>query len=178
MPHAFLAAAEEQHNPLIPALPDLIWGAVAFVIILVVFLWKVLPRLNGALDARREAIEGRLEQAEAAQAEAAQAKDEYAQQLAEARAEAARIREQARLDATVIANEVKAQASADAARIASAAQAQIEAERQSALVTLRGEVGTLALDLASGVIGESLADDTKAQAVVDRFLAELEAEKA
>jgi F-type H+-transporting ATPase subunit b len=37
------------------------------------------------------------------------------------------------------------------------------------------EDGTLAIDLAGGVIGESLADDRKAQGVVDRFLAELEA---
>jgi F-type H+-transporting ATPase subunit b len=41
-------------------------------------------------------------------------------------------------------------------------------------VSLRSEVGTLALDLAGGVIGETLSDDKKAQAVVDRFLAELE----
>ena len=45
-------------------------------------------------------------------------------------------------------------------------------------MSLRGEVGTLALDLAGGVIGETLSDDAKAQAVVDRFLADLEAEKA
>jgi F-type H+-transporting ATPase subunit b len=38
-------------------------------------------------------------------------------------------------------------------------------------------VGSLAIDLASGVIGESLADDAKASAVVDRFLAELEADQ-
>ena len=55
-----------------------------------------------------------------------------------------------------------------------AAQTQIEAERQSALVSLRSEVGTLALDLAGGVIGESLSDDAKAKGVVDRFLADLE----
>ena len=55
------------------------------------------------------------------------------------------------------------------------AQAQIEAERQSALVSLRSEVGTIAIDLASGVVGESLSDDAKAKAVVDRFLADLEA---
>ena len=59
------------------------------------------------------------------------------------------------------------------------AHAQIEAERQGALVSLRSEVGTLALDLAGGVIGETLSDDAKAKSVVDRFLAELEAsEKA
>ena len=51
---------------------------------------------------------------------------------------------------------------------------QIEAERQAALVSLRSEVGSLAIDLASGVMGESLADDKKATALVDRFLADLE----
>jgi len=47
------------------------------------------------------------------------------------------------------------------------------------VVSLRKEVGSLAIDLASGVVGESLSDDKKASALVDRFLADLEAsEKA
>ena len=50
---------------------------------------------------------------------------------------------------------------------------QIEAERQSALVSLRSEVGTLALDLATTVIGESLKDDKKSKSLVDRFVADL-----
>ena len=36
---------------------------------------------------------------------------------------------------------------------------------------------SLALDLASGVIGETLSGDKKAAAVVDRFLADLEADE-
>jgi len=145
-----------------------------------VLFWRVvLPRLTKTLDERTEAIEGGIKKAENAQAEAAAALDEYKQQLADARAEAARIREQARLDGTAIVNELKEQATVEAARITANASAQIEAERQSALVSLRAEVGSLAIDLASGVIGESLSDDKKAAAVVDRFLAELEeAEKA
>jgi F-type H+-transporting ATPase subunit b len=55
------------------------------------------------------------------------------------------------------------------------AQVQIEAERQAALVSLRAEVGTLALSLASNIIGETLSDDKRANAVVDRFLVDLEA---
>jgi F-type H+-transporting ATPase subunit b len=67
----------------------------------------------------------------------------------------------------------------EANRVTAAAKASIEAERQAALVSLRTEVGSLALDLASGVIGESLNDDKKAASVVDRFLADLESsEKA
>ena len=71
-------------------------------------------------------------------------------------------------------SELKEQASAEAARITAAASAQIEAERQGALVSLRAEVGSLALDLASGVIGQSLSDDKKASKLVDSFLADLE----
>ena len=45
-------------------------------------------------------------------------------------------------------------------------------------MSLRNEVGGLALDLAGGVVGETLSDDARATAVVDRFLADLEASEA
>jgi F-type H+-transporting ATPase subunit b len=172
-------AAEESPNPLIPASYDLLWSAVCFAIIVAFFVWKFLPAVKKTLDERADLIEGGISRAENAQAEAAAALEEYKKQLSDARAEAARIREQARLDGTAIVNELKEQASTEAARITANAKATIEAERQSALVTLRAEVGSLALDLASGVIGEALNDDKKSAAVVDRFLADLEAsEKA
>lgn len=170
-----VVVAEEAFNPLLPALPDLVWGAVCFVVLLAFFWWKVLPTVTKGLDARAEAIEGGIKKAENAQAEAAAALQQYNEQLAEARAEAGRIREAARADGVKILNDLKTQASIEAARITANASAQIEAERQSALVSLRAEVGSLAIDLASGVIGESLTDDKRSAALVDRFLAELEA---
>lgn len=182
MLNAILAAAAEPEaalNPLAPELYDIIWSAVCFAIIVVFFVWKFLPAVKKTLDARAEAIEGGIKKAEIAQSEAAAALAQYKDQLAEGRAEAAKIREQARLDATAIGNEVREQATADAARIMANAQTTIEAERQSAIVSLRAEVGSLAIDLASGVIGQSLSDDKKAAALVDQFLADLEAsEKA
>jgi F-type H+-transporting ATPase subunit b len=177
MLRAFLDVRTEDVNPLIPADYDIIWSSVIFVALLIVVAVFVVPRLNKALDARAEAIEGGLKKAEEAQAAATAARDEYNAQLAEARAEAARIREQARTDGAAILAELKEQAQAEANRIAANAQVQIEAERAAALVSLRAEVGTLALDLASGVIGESLSDDKKASALVDRFLADLEADE-
>jgi F-type H+-transporting ATPase subunit b len=182
MLNAFITAATEeveQKNPLIPEIYDIVWSIVPFVIILFLF-WKiVLPAMRKTLDARAELIEGGIKKAENAQAEADAALEEYKKQLAEARAEAARIREQARIDGTAIITELKEQATVEAARVTASAKAQIEAERQGAIISLRAEVGSLAIDLASGVIGESLSDDKKASAVVDRFLAELEAsEKA
>ena len=172
-------AAEEAPNPLIPTIPDLVWGTLAFVIVLAFFFWKFLPAINKALDARADAIEGGIQRAEEAQAKATAALEEYTAKLAEARGEAGAIRDQARADGVKIVAEAKETAQAEAARLTASAHAQVEAERQSTLVSLRSEVGTLALDLAGGVIGESLSDDARAQSVVDRFLAELEeSEKA
>lgn len=170
-----LAAEEgETHNPLIPAWYDIIWSAVCFVIILVLFWVIVLPRMKTMLDQRAAAIEGNIAKADEAQRQAEAALEQYTAQLADARKEAGEIRDAAREDGRKIVSEAKENATAEAARVTASAHAQIEAERQSALVSLRSEVGTLALDLAGNVIGESLSDDQRASSVVDRFLADLE----
>ena len=170
-------AAEEgaAQNPLIPAWYDIIWSSVCFIVILVLFWLYALPRMKKLLDERSAAIEGNIAKADEAQRKAEAALEEYTAQLADARREAGEIRDAAREDGKKIVAEAKESASAEAARLTAAAHAQIDAERQTAFVSLRGEVGTLALDLAGGVIGETLSDDAKAKAVVDRFLADLEA---
>ncbi|HRN29025.1 MAG TPA: F0F1 ATP synthase subunit B [Terrimesophilobacter sp.] len=171
------AADEAAPSPLFPAPYDIIWSAVCFAIVLF-FFWKyALPKLNTMLDERSSLIEGQIEAATVAKAEADAALEEYRAQLADARGEASKIREQARLDGTKILAELKEQATAEAARITAAAQATIEAERQAAIVSLRNEVGALAISLASDVIGESLKDDKKAASLVDRFLVDLEADE-
>lgn len=174
-----LAAEGETPNPLIPAWYDIIWSGLWFLVILIV-VWKVaLPKFTAMLDKRSAAIEGNIAKADEAQKQAEAALEEYTRQLAEARTEAGEIREAAREDGKKIVAEAKEAASSEAARITATAHAQIEAERQTALVSLRSEVGSLAIDLAGGVVGETLSDDARAAAVVDRFLADLEAsEKA
>lgn len=171
-----IVAAEETPNPLLPAWYDIVYSLIPFILVLLLFWRVVLPRMQKTLDERAALIEGGIAKAESAQAEAQAALEQYNALLAEGRAEAAKIREQARAEGAAILAELKENAQAEAARITANAQLQIEAERQAALVSLRAEVGSLALDLASGVIGESLADDKRASALVDRFLAELESD--
>lgn len=172
------AEAAPVNNPLLPAWYDLVWSALWFIVILIV-VWKVaLPRFTKMLDERSAAIEGNIAKADEAQKQAEAALEEYTRQLAEARTEAGEIRETAREDGKKIIAEARDAAATEAARLTSAAHSQIEAERQSAFVSLRSEVGGLALDLAGGVVGETLSDDARATAVVDRFLADLEASEA
>ena len=172
-----IAFAGAHHSPIVPALPDLVWGTVCFLIVLVVVLKVLLPRMNAMLDARSAAIEGNIAKADEAQKQAEAALEKYNAQLKDARREAGEIREAAREDGKKIVAEARTAASAEAARVVQAAQAQIDAEHQSALVALRSEVGTLAIDLAGRVVGDALTDDKRAASVVDRFLADLDGAK-
>lgn len=174
-----LAAAEEhateaEGNVILPAPYDLLWSFVIFTIIVVVFVRILLPKLQKVLDERAELIQGGIEKAEVAQAEAAAALEEYTAQLTAARAEAARIREDARVEAAQILSEARKRGGSDAERIVETAQRQIEAERTQAVISLRSEVGSLATELASRIVGESLADDARQQRVIDAFLDDLE----
>jgi len=171
-----LAAEGEASNPLLPAIYDIVWSIIPFALVLLLFWRVVLPRLQKTLDERSEAIEGGIAQAETAQAEAKEALEKYNALLADARAEAASIRDQARAEGTQILQEMKTSAQAEADRIAENAQAQIEAERHQAVLSLRKDVGNLALDLASAVVQERLSEDAKAASVVDKLLADLDKE--
>lgn len=175
---SMIVAAEPGQNPLLPAIYDIVWSIIPFFVVLFVF-WKViLPRLTETLDKRAEAIEGGINQAADAQKEAAAALEKYTAMLAEARDEAATIREEARGEGQKILADMKSQAQAEADRIAANAQSQIEAERQAALVSLRKEVGALALDLAGAVVRDQLSEDKKAKALVDGMLKDMTSEPA
>ena len=167
-------AASSSTNPLIPSVTELVFGLIGFVVIFGALYKVLLPRLQKTLSERTEAIEGGIERADEAQAEAKQVLEQYQTQLAEARHDAARLREEAREQGAQIIAEMREQAQAEARRITESAQAQIEAERQQALTSLRTEVGTLATELASRIVGESLADQARQSRMVDRFLDELE----
>ena len=167
-------AASSSENPLIPTGPELIIGAICFIVVFGMLGKILLPRIQQTLAERTEKIEGGLARSEEAQAEATALLEQYRQQLAEARHEAARMREEAREQGAQIIAEMREQAQAEARRVTESAQAQIEAERQQALISLRTEVGTLATELASRIVGESLTDEARRSRMVDRFLGELE----
>ena len=169
-----IIVAAGEPNPLIPATYDILWGTISFVILFVMFWKYVLPTFNRVTAERAEKIEGGIEQAKVMQAEAARSRDAYSEQLEAAAKEAAAIRTAAHSEGGEIVNTAKAEAVAAAAAVSARADAQIRAERDAAVGSLQREVGDLALQLASKIVGESLTDDERARATVDRFIAELE----
>jgi F-type H+-transporting ATPase subunit b len=165
-------------SPILPAWPELVIGAIAFLIVFAVLAKLLLPRIQQTLAERTDAIEGGIKRAEDAQAEANRTLEQYKAQLSEARHEAARLREEAKEQGAQIIAEMREQAQAEARRITEAAQAQLAADRQQALAALRTEVGTISVELASKIVGESLTDEARQHRLVDRFLDELESGSA
>ena len=149
-------------------------GSVAFAVLCFVLMKFVFPRMEQTFQARVDAIEGGIKRAEAAQAEANQLLEQYRAQLAEARTDAAKIRDDARADAEGIRQDILAKAREESDRIIAAGKDQLAAERATIVRELRTEVGTIAVDLASRIVGESLADEARSRGTVERFIAELD----
>jgi len=170
-----LAAGEL--NPLIPHPIEMIVGSIAFLLLLAVMKRKVVPMFEKAYAERTEAIEGGIERAEKAQLEAQRALLQYNEQLSSAQGEASKLREDARIQGAAILEELRTKAQEEAARITAAAHASIEAERQQAITSLRNEVGALAVELASKIVGEALDDQARQSRIVDRFIEDLEKSK-
>ena len=169
--------ADSSLGPLSPSLSELIIGTIAFLIVFAV-LWQILlPRIQQTLQERTDQIEGGLQRAEEAQAEAKQTLEQYQAQLADARHEASRLRQEAQEEGARILAELRERGEAERQRLVAAAHEQIETERAQAIQALRAEMGALAVELASRVVGESLDQDARQRRVVDRFLEELETEQ-
>ena len=176
MSHILIAAAGAP-NPLLPASAEIVVGFIAFGLLYFVMLKKVVPMFEKAFKARTEAIQGGMERAEKAQEEAAIALVQYKEQLSKAQSESQALREDARVQGAAIVEELRAKAQEEAARITASAHASIEAERQQAITSLRNEVGALAVELASKIVGEALDDQARQSRIVDRFLEDLEKSK-
>jgi F-type H+-transporting ATPase subunit b len=171
-----ILATEGEHtpSPIFPIWQEMVIGAIAFGLLCFVLMKYVFPRMEETFKARVEAIEGGIRKAEEAQAEAGQLLEQYKAQLAEARTEAARIRDEAHADAVGIRDDLLAKAREESDRIIAAGKEQLQAERQSIVRELRADLGQHAVDLASRIVGEALADEARRAGTVERFLSDLE----
>jgi F-type H+-transporting ATPase subunit b len=151
---------------------ELVVGLVAF-LILFFFTWRwVLPRFKQVLEERREQIQGEMEKAETTRREAEKLQEEYRKQLAGAREEANTIIEEARATAEQLRRDLQAKAEEEAQATVARAQDEIRAERDRAFQELRAQIGSIAVELAERVVGESL-DEKAHQRLIDEFIDEV-----
>lgn len=161
----------------LPETYDIVWSLVILVIIAAVFYKVVLPKFQAVFDERAARIEGGIAKAEQAQKEAVEAKRKYEEQLSQARVEASKIRDDARSEASHIIADARSRAESEAEQITANAQRAIESQQQQAMVSLKGEIGTLATALAGKILGAKLQDNATQSAMIDQMIADLDDDK-
>jgi F-type H+-transporting ATPase subunit b len=174
MLNTLLLAAEEEGGAslILPHTEELIWGAIAFLIVFFV-LWKwAFPALEKSVKAREEEIQSNLEAAENEKQTAEQKRKEYEKQIGDARAEANRIIEDARQQAEQVRKDLVAKAEREAEQIVERAQEQIEAERNRTVTELQTTVADLSIELAEKVVGRAL-DGGAHRELVDNYIREV-----
>jgi F-type H+-transporting ATPase subunit b len=147
---------------------------VAFILILVLMGKFVVPPVQKIMQARQDVIAKQIEDSEAAAKRFAEAEAEYQRALTEARTQAAHIRENARAEAQGIVEELRTAAQEESARILARGEEQLANQRGAVVRELRGEIGSLAVELSEKIINQRLSDDAQVRATVDAFLADLE----
>jgi F-type H+-transporting ATPase subunit b len=173
-----LQVVTEESPPIIPTAGELIIGFIAFGILCFTLMKYVFPKMEQTYRARVDAIEGGLRRAEEAQAQAQQLLERYEAQLAEAHAQATTIRDEAREEGHRILADLRVRANEESERIVARGKQQLATQRQQLITEMRTEIGRLSVELASRIVGESLADDARRARTVDRFLTELERDPA
>ena len=163
---------EEEHNPILPELDEIIVGALAFIIVFWVLAKFAFPRLNKAMQDRTDKIQGDLENAESERQQAEQLLARYEEQLKDARGEANRIIEESRKTADQMRQDLLERAEEESRQIVARAQEEIRAERDRAFEQLRSQVGALSVELASRIVGMEL-DSERQRRLVDDYIDEI-----
>ena len=165
-----LAAEGDTNNFLIPN-GTFIFEWIVFGLVLW-FIWKkILPPITRRIEERQETIRRQFEEAEQAKSRLEAAEKEYQEALAETRRESTRLREEAQNERAQIIEEARSEATRRAEEILDANRDRLATERQQLLLSLRNEIGELAVTLAEKVVHDSLRDEERQRRLVNDFIA-------
>lgn len=155
----------------LPEIDELIFGAIAFFVLLYVLSKVAFPALRKGLEEREQAIRAELERAEQARLEAEQRREEYDRQIGEARNEADRIIREGTEAAETIRRERIEKAETEARQIIEKARQDAAQERDRAFTELQRTIADLTLDAAQRVIEQELSNPDAQRQLVERFIA-------
>jgi F-type H+-transporting ATPase subunit b len=166
----------ETSNFLVPN-GTFIFELIAFLIVLGVIGWKVLPPLNKVLSERQDQIRGEIEAADQAKTDAEQADADRRRELEEARHRAREIVAQANHTADQVTVARQAQAQAEYERIVNSAEAEVTVARQAAVEQITARVGEIVIAAAERVIGREIQASDH-QDLINEAIAAVSAEAA
>lgn len=131
-----------------------------------------LDKVKAILDARREAADQEITDAQAAKAEAMEIKATYEKNMQEAKAQANEIVDRAQKTATARGEEILRQASEEAAQLKQKAAAEVAMEKKKALNDAKDEISGIAMAIAEKVVERQL-DNTDHDKLINQFIENL-----
>jgi len=131
------------------------------------FAWK--PILD-AVNERETSIKDALASAEAARNEMESLQSDNQRILKEARAEKETLLKEARITRSELINGAKEEAQMEAQKILAQAQEAIQNEKRAAVIELREQVGSIAMEIAEKVLQKELESNDKQLQLVEQLL--------
>lgn len=166
------AEGGEATRLVLPEIDELIFGAIAFFIVLVLLARVAFPALRKGLQDRENAIRSELERAEQARLEAEREKEDYDRRIADARGEADRIVREASEAAEAVRRERIERAEEEARQIIEKAQADAAQEKGRAFAELQRAMADISIEAATRVLGKELSDPASQRQLVEQFISE------
>ena len=163
------AETAQVDNPILPVIPEVIWGGACFMLLWALMKFVLLKPIVRTMDERSERIQRDLEASERAREEASAKLAEHEASLASARSEASRIIDAAREEAETQRREILARAEAQVGEQRAAANAEVAQAKAEALESMRASVATIAVKAAELVVQKRL-DETAQRAIVEEYL--------
>lgn len=161
-------------HPLItPALGQIIWGGLVFIILLVLlkkFAWK--PMLS-AVNEREKSIAESIALADSTKAEMKQLQAQNENLLRDARVERDNMIKEATETGKRLIQESKDAAKIQFDKIVAEAQDVIKAEKAAAIADLKTQVAGLSLEIAEKVIKGELSSSDKQKALADKLAGDI-----
>lgn len=148
----------------------LFWQTITFLVLMLVlskFAWKPI---SSALAERESTIAKALNAAEDAKAQLVQLQASNEKLLQETRLERDKVIKEAHAAAAAMIAEAKDKAVAEGARQIEAARQSIENEKKSAIIEMRNQAASLALQIAEKLIKRELATDVAQNNLVAEYI--------
>lgn len=158
---------------------SVLWENIVITIIAFAILYWLLNKyafgkLFAIMEQRRQLVLGQLEDAKSTREQATIYVEEQKNALDQARKEAYEIIEQSKQSSSKQARDLLEQAKQDATRLKNEAISDIESERNKAVESLRSEIGSFSVNIASKLIEREVENNPAEQEkLVNQYLEEV-----
>lgn len=171
--NSILLAAEHKNGFIIPGdINEVIWGSIAFLLIVALIVWKGRAPIAAMWNGRIDRIRNEMTAADDTRAKAEARLAEVESNIANADAERQRILTEARSNAATLKAQIIAKADSDAADVRARGAADAEASKAQATSDLQTEIGSLALGAAEAVVANALDAATQSE-LIDNYISKV-----